>query len=125
MNPASAIRRNFPGGVNYTLDTTGRPEAGQHAIAALAPKGHFGFVTIPAGGLQLNMSTVFLQGLSVRGIVQGDSVPHSFIPQLVDLFLAGRFPFDRFLTRYHFSDINQAIADQSAGKVVKPVFLMS
>jgi aryl-alcohol dehydrogenase len=123
-NPASAIRRNFPGGLNYALDTTGRHEAGQHAIAALAPKGIFGFVTIPAGGLQLNMYTVFLQGLSVRGIVQGDSVPHQFIPQLIDLFLAERFPFDRFLTRYNFSDINQAIADQASGKVIKPVFGM-
>lgn len=123
-NPAGAIRRDFPGGVNYALDTTGRAEAGQHAIAALAPKGTFGFVTIPAGGLQLNMYTVFLQGLSVRGIVQGDSVPHTFIPQLVDLFLAGRFPFDRFLTRYDFSAINQAIADQAAGKAIKPVFSM-
>lgn len=124
-NPGSAIRRNFPGGVNYALDTTGRSEIGQHAIAALAPKGHFGFVTIPAGGLHLNMYTVFLQGLSVRGIVQGDSVPHVFIPHLVDLFLAGRFPFDRFLNRYDFSQINQAIADQASGKAVKPVFSMS
>lgn len=121
-NPASAIRRNFPGGVNYALDTTGRPEAGQHAIAGLAPKGVFGFVTIPTGGLQIDMYTVFLQGLSVRGIVQGDSAPHTFIPELIDRFLAGRFPFDRFLTRYAFSDINQAIADQTAGKAIKPVF---
>ncbi len=125
MNPSSAIRRNFPGGVNYALDTTGRPETGQHAIASLAPKGRFGFVTIPPGGMQLNMSSVFLRGLSVRGILQGDSVPHVFIPHLIELFLAGRFPFDRFLTRYGFSRINQAIADQAAGKVVKPVFIMS
>lgn len=125
MNPASGIRRNFPGGVNYALDTTGQAETSQHAIAALAPKGCYGFVTIPAGGLQIKMSTIFLQGLSVRGIVQGDSVPHAFIPQLVDLFLAGRFPFDRFLTRYDFSEINRAIADQAAGKVIKPVFMLS
>ncbi len=124
-NPASAIRRNFPAGVNCALDTTGRAEAGQHAIAALAPRGRFGFVTIPAGGLQLNMATVFLNGLSVRGIVQGDSVPHVFIPHLIDLFLAGRFPFDRFLTRYDFSQMNQAIADQAAGKALKPVFTMA
>ncbi len=124
-NPASSIRRQIPGGMNYALDTTGRAEIGQHAIAALAPKGHFGFVTIPAGGLQLDMYTVFLQGLSVRGIVQGDSVPHTFIPHLIDLHLAGRFPFDRFLTRYDFSQINQAIADQTAGKVIKPVFSIS
>jgi aryl-alcohol dehydrogenase len=124
-NPASSIRRQIPGGMNYALDTTGRAEIGPHAITALAPKGHFGFVTIPAGGLQLDMYKVFLQGLSVRGIVQGDSVPHTFIPHLIDLYLAGRFPFDRFLARYDFSQINQAIANQTAGKVIKPVFSIS
>jgi aryl-alcohol dehydrogenase len=124
-NVASAIRKNVPGGVNYALDTAGRVESGQQAIAALAPKGSFGFLTIPAGGLHLNMYTVFLQGLSVRGIVQGDSVPHAFIPQLIELYLAGRFPFDSFLTRYDFAQINQAIADQASGKVIKPVFRMS
>jgi aryl-alcohol dehydrogenase len=125
VNITEAIKEIAPGGVNYVLDTTGSAEAGQQAIAALAAKGHFGFVTIPAGGLQLNMHTVFLQGLSVRGIVQGDSVPNVFIPQLIDLHLAGRFPFDRFLTRYDFPQINQAIEDQHAGKVAKPVFSMS
>lgn len=124
-NPASSIRRQIPGGMNYALDTTGRSEAGQHAIAALAPKGHFGFVTIPADGLRLDMYRVFLQGLSVRGIVQGDSVPHTFIPHLIDLYRAGRFPFDRLLTRYDFSQINQAIADQAAGKAIKPFFSIS
>lgn len=123
IKTAEEIRKIVPGGVNYALDTTGRVEGSQQAIAALAPKGQFGFVTIPPGGLNLNMSTVMLQGLSVRGIVQGDSVPDVFIPGLIDLHLAGRFPFDRFVTRYDFAQINQAIDDQAAGKVVKPVFI--
>jgi Zn-dependent alcohol dehydrogenase len=29
------------------------------------------------------------------------------------------------VTRYDFSQINQAIADQAAGKAIKPVFSMS
>jgi aryl-alcohol dehydrogenase len=125
VNVAETIKKVVPGGVNYALDTTGSAEAGQQAIAALAPKGHFGFVTIPAGGLQLDMNAVFSQGLSVRGIVQGDSVPSVFIPHLIDLHLAGRFPFDRFLIRYDFPQINQAIDHQHDGRVVKPVFSMS
>jgi aryl-alcohol dehydrogenase len=120
---AMEIRKTVPGGVNYALDTTGRVEGSHQAISALGPKGQFGFVTIPPGGLDLNIWTVMLQGLSVRGIVQGDSVPDIFIPNLIDLHLAGRFPFDRFVTRYDFAQINQAIEDQAAGKVVKPVFI--
>jgi aryl-alcohol dehydrogenase len=45
-----------------------------------------------------------------------------FIPKLIDLYLGGRFPFDRFVSKYKFEQINQAIDDQARGKVVKPVF---
>ena len=63
------------------------------------------------------------RGISIRGIVQGDSVPDVFIPKLVDLYMNGLFPFDKLVTKYPFEKINQAIEDQAAGKVVKPVFL--
>jgi aryl-alcohol dehydrogenase len=119
------IRKIVPGGVQYALDTSGRADSNQHAVNSLAPKGHFGFVTISPGGLGLNMSTVMLQGLTIRGIVQGDSVPDVFIPRLIDLHLAGRFPFDKFVTKYPFEQINQAVDEQAAGKVVKPVFTFS
>jgi aryl-alcohol dehydrogenase len=122
VETAGQIRKIVPGGVDYALDTTGRAESIQHAANSLAPKGHFGFVTVPPGGLGLNMTTVMLQGLSIRGIVQGDSVPDVFIPRLIDLHLAGRFPFDQFVTKYPFEQINQAVDDQASGKVVKPVF---
>ncbi len=71
------------------------------------------------------MSKVMLRGLSIRGIVQGDSVPDTFIPHLVELHMNGRFPFDKLVTKYPFEKINQAIDDQAAGKVVKPVFTFS
>ncbi|HXX71651.1 MAG TPA: NAD(P)-dependent alcohol dehydrogenase, partial [Candidatus Acidoferrum sp.] len=61
-------------------------------------------------------------GLTIRGIVQGDSVPDTFIPRLIDLHMSGRFPFDKLVTKYPFEKINQAIEDQARGKVVKPVF---
>ena len=69
------------------------------------------------------MSSVMLRGLSIRGIVQGDSVPDTFIPHLVELHMNGRFPFDKLVTKYPIEKINQAIEEQAAGKVVKPVFI--
>lgn len=68
------------------------------------------------------MYQVMTRGLSIRGIVQGDSVPDVFIPHLIELHINGRFPFDRLVTKYPIEKINQAIEDQAAGKVVKPVF---
>jgi aryl-alcohol dehydrogenase len=53
--------------------------------------------------------------------VQGDSRPRDFIPRLVDLFMAGRFPLDRLVTTYDFAAINQAAADATLGATIKPV----
>lgn len=122
LNAAEEIWRAVPGGVNYALDTTGRAATFDQAIASLATKGFFGFVTAPAGSPGLNLSAVMIGGQSVRGIVQGDSAPDAFIPHLIELHMSGRFPFDKLITKYPFEQVNQAIADQTSGKVVKPVF---
>jgi aryl-alcohol dehydrogenase len=122
LNIAEEIWRAVPGGVNFALDTTGRSAIFDQAIASLATKGHFGFVTAPSGSPGLNLSAVMIGGVSVRGIVQGDSAPDTFIPYLVDLHMSGRFPFEKLVAKYPFDQINQAVADQAAGKAVKPVF---
>lgn len=122
VNVAEEIRRLVPGGVNLALDTTGRAESYHVALASLATKGRFGFVTLPSAAFEPDLTTIFLRGLSIRGIVQGDSIPQSFISRLIDLYMGGRFPFDRIVTKYSFDKINHAIGDQAAGKVVKPVF---
>ena len=120
ISVADEIRRIVPGGVGYAFDTTGRADSNQQAIDSLAVKGHYGFCTVPIEAPR--MSRVMIRGISIRGIVQGDSVPDVFIPKLVDLYMAGRFPFDKMVTKYSLEKINEAVADQAAGKVVKPVF---
>jgi Zn-dependent alcohol dehydrogenases, class III len=60
-------------------------------------------------------------GRSVRGIVQGDAIPHLFIPALIQLYASGRFPFDRLIRSYDFEQINDAFAAAATGEVIKPV----
>lgn len=122
LKTAEQVRRLLPGGVDCALDTTGRAESYEQALASLATKGRFGFVTVPADSFAPSLLTMMLGGLSVRGIVQGDSVPDVFIPQLIDLYMSGRFPLDKLVTKYSFEQVNEAVADQASGKVVKPVF---
>jgi aryl-alcohol dehydrogenase len=60
----------------------------------------------------------------LRGIVEGDSTPRIFIPRLIELYVQGRFPFDKLVTFYPFANLNDAIADSETGKVVKAVVRM-
>lgn len=112
-------------GLNYALDTTGNPTVIETAVSCLAPHGVCGLISSGKGAsVSLNLLQMMLGGRVVRGIHQGDSVPGTFIPQLIEFYKAGRFPFDRLLSFYDFKDINQAIADMESGKAIKPVLRM-
>ncbi|HUJ68436.1 MAG TPA: NAD(P)-dependent alcohol dehydrogenase, partial [Syntrophorhabdales bacterium] len=57
----------------------------------------------------------------VVGIVEGDCVSSIFIPQLLDLYKAGRFPFEGMIRTYPFEKINEAVEDSEKGKTLKAV----
>jgi aryl-alcohol dehydrogenase len=60
-------------------------------------------------------------GRKFRGIVEGESIPEIFIPQLIDLYMQGRFPFDKLIKFYPLAEINRAIEDSENGRTIKPV----
>jgi Zn-dependent alcohol dehydrogenase len=57
----------------------------------------------------------------LSGVVEGDADPQTFIPRLIALYREGKFPFDRLVKTFAFSDINAAIQASETGDVVKPV----
>ena len=88
----------------------------------LAPRGKFGFVTGTADRKPLPIEPRrLLLGKSMHGIVEGGSNPDVFIPLLIDLYMDGRFPFDRLVTFYPFEAIAQAFHDVESGASVKPI----
>ncbi|MBN3820250.1 NAD(P)-dependent alcohol dehydrogenase, partial [Paraburkholderia sp. Se-20369] len=94
----------------------------------LAPRGTFGFVGVPPAsaanlGLPGTLRDAMRNGFTYRGIIEGDSDPDAFLPQLMSLYLAGRFPFDRLITTYPLADINRAVDEQRRSLCVKPVLL--
>ncbi len=51
--------------------------------------------------------------------------PQVFIPQLIDYWMSGRFPFDRLARTYPLTAINEAEQASLDGEVVKPVLVPS
>jgi aryl-alcohol dehydrogenase len=123
---AAAVRALAPDGVDYAFDTTGLPALYGAILASLAPKGVLGLVGIAPPGTPLpgEVNTVMTFGHTIKGIIEGDSEPAVFLPQLMDLHREGRLPFDRMISTYPFSQINEAIAAQHRGECVKVVLLM-
>jgi len=117
------IRKIIQNGVDYAVDNTGVASVIRHACSAVAIRGTLGLVggRSPKDDLVINYEQVMQQGLSVRGFIEGHCIPDLFIPQLVELYRKGNFPFDKMISFYPFDRINEAIADQLAGKIIKPV----
>lgn len=118
------VRGILADGVDYAFDTTGHPAVLEAVMQSMAPKGTIGLVGVPADfamPVPLNLIQSMVLGLTVRGITEGDSNPDEFIPQLLDLHRDGRFPFERMIKTFPFSQINEAIEAQHQGKAIKVV----
>lgn len=122
---AAQIIEASSGGVRFSIEAAGVPQALRQAVDCLASPGTCALISgVPQGTeVALDMAA-FLIGKSLIGVVEGASVPQRFIPELIDHYRAGRFPIDQLITLYPFAHINQALEDSVAGSVIKPVVTM-
>ena len=105
-------------GIVYVVETTSNPKMYQLAIDVLNPHGIVALLTGESG-------MGFPGGRKTLGIIQGDAVPQEFIPKLIKLYRAGKFPFNRLIKCYAFGEVNRAIADARRGDTIKPVLRIS
>ena len=112
---AAGLKTITGSGVDYVLEITGSPRLYHLALEVLNPHGTVALIAAPGGSYSLP------QGRRVLSIIQGDAVPQTFIPKMINLYQNGHFPFDRLITYYAFQDINQAIAAAKRGDTIKPV----
>jgi aryl-alcohol dehydrogenase len=119
------MRKACDGGVRYALETSAVPAVFRQAIESLMPAGTCVLLGSARKGSEVSFEMPFLQqGRVVRGVVQGDSIPRDFIPQLVDLIMAKKFPIEKMIKFYDFADINLAARESAAGIAIKPVLRM-
>lgn len=116
------IRDLTGGGSSHAFDTTASPVVLARLVDALAWGGRLGIVGA-APGMTLDLLPVMQLGRQVQGIVEGNSVPRVFIPQLLELRRAGRFPLEKLVRSYPFTDLEAAIADTTSGEAVKAVLV--
>lgn len=120
------VRALTADGVEYAIDTTGVAAVVQQSLAALAQRGTLGIIGVPSdpeAALSLGLIHAQVIGVTVKGIVEGDSDPDVFLPELIELYRQGRFPFDKLVTTMPLSDINEAVAAQHRGEAVKIVLI--
>lgn len=119
----SRVREITGLGAQYAIDTTGNPRVFRQMVDALAPQGFAALVGAAPAGTEasIDIGTFLVMSPTITSVIEGDVVPQEFIPRLVDLFENGRFPFDRLITTYAFSELDRAFADSASGDTIKPV----
>lgn len=125
VDVTQAVKDAAGGGVNYAVDTTGIPAVIGAGAEVLTQNGMLGLVGMPPpdASLPVNIMSIFARGVGIKAIIEGDSDPQKFIPELVQYYLDGRFPFDRLVTLFPFQQINEAFEATKTGAVIKPILI--
>lgn len=124
----TAIRAIVERGVHAIVDAAGAPGLIAAALAGLGKRGTLALVAVPPTPektFDMPWSSLLAQGHTVRGFIEGDSIPDVFIPRLCELYAQGRLPFDQLVRFYPFHEINRAVDDQRHGRTIKPILEVS
>ncbi|MGX9929764.1 NAD(P)-dependent alcohol dehydrogenase [Virgibacillus salarius] len=119
------IKEITNGGTHYAIDTTGVPPVVKQSIHALRPLGQCAIVGVTPEITFDVHNDIMAEGKTIMGVIEGDAIPKVFIPQLVEYYKNGQFPFDKLVKFYEFEQINEAFADSKNGVTIKPIVKMA
>ncbi|PKV76913.1 S-(hydroxymethyl)mycothiol dehydrogenase [Nocardia fluminea] len=124
----TAVRELTGGfGADVVIDAVGRPETWQQAFYARDLAGTVVLVGVPTPDLRLEMPLIdfFSRGGSLKSSWYGDCLPERDFPMLIDLYLQGRLPLERFVSeRIALEDVEQAFHTMHEGKVLRSVVVL-
>ncbi|WP_409275021.1 NAD(P)-dependent alcohol dehydrogenase [Neobacillus sp. SCS-31] len=121
VDVVSEIHKITGKGAQYAFEATGVPALVLQSIKSLAVGGTVAVVGV-GGEASIHIhDDLVAPNRTVVGATEGHSNPPVFIPQLINYYKEGKFPFDKFIKKYPFEQIETAIADMKSGKTIKPV----
>jgi S-(hydroxymethyl)mycothiol dehydrogenase len=124
-DPVEAIKALTGGfGADVVIEAVGHPEVFRQAFFARDLAGTLVQVGVPSPTMTLEVPMIefFGRGGALKPSWYGDCLPSRDFPLLIDLFLSGRFPLDRFVTETVALDqVEEAFAKMQRGEVLRSV----
>jgi S-(hydroxymethyl)mycothiol dehydrogenase len=112
-------------GADVVIDAVGRPETWKQAFYGRDLAGTVVLVGVPTPDMRLTdmpLIDFFSRGGSLKSSWYGDCLPSRDFPLLVDLYLQGRLPLDRFVTeRIGVDGVEDAFGKMHRGEVLRSV----
>jgi S-(hydroxymethyl)mycothiol dehydrogenase len=124
-DPVDAVRALTDGfGVDVAIEAVGRPEVFRQAFFSRDLAGTLVQVGVPDPTMTLEVPMIefFGRGGALKPSWYGDCLPTRDFPLLIDLYLSGRFPLNRFVTETVSLDgVEEAFAKMQRGEVLRSV----
>jgi S-(hydroxymethyl)glutathione dehydrogenase/alcohol dehydrogenase len=127
-NPVQEILRISPGGVDCAVEASGRPDVMRQALESVRARGGRAIIVGNARhGERVELDPrEFNLGKRILGTWGGDSVPDRDFPRYARLLRSRQIDLRPLVsTRYSLDQINVAIDDLEAGRVVRPLVDMA
>jgi S-(hydroxymethyl)mycothiol dehydrogenase len=124
-DPVEGIRALTEGnGADVVIEAIGRPETYQQAFYARDLAGTVVLVGVPTPEMRIELPLldVFGRGGALKSSWYGDCLPERDFPVLIDLYLQGRLPLDKFVSETIALDaVEEAFAKMERGEVLRSV----
>jgi S-(hydroxymethyl)mycothiol dehydrogenase len=114
-------------GADLVIDAVGRPETWKQAFYARDLAGTVVLVGVPTPDMRLDMPLVdfFSRGGTLKSAWYGDCLPERDFPTMIDLYLQGRLPLEKFVSeRIGLDGIEDAFHKMHAGEVLRSVVIL-
>ena len=115
--------RGISNSLQYVFDTSGNQHLLDVGVELLGENGKGGQVAY-GGEAHLSHRDIEM-GKTWVHLIEGCAVPQVFIPQMIELWKQGRFPFDRMITYFDIKKVNEAFEANHKGTAVKAVLIMA
>ncbi len=114
-------------GVDVAIDAVGRPETWKQAFYLRDLAGTVVLVGVPnpTMTLEIPLIDIFGRGGSLKSSWYGDCLPSRDFPVLIDLYLQGRLPLEKFVSEeIGLGDIEAAFEKMHGGEVLRSVVVL-
>jgi len=110
-------------GADYALECIGNAEVMMQAFASIRIGGKCLVMGMAPLGSMLNIAPwEFNLGKTITGSTQGDIKPLVDVPRYVDLYMNGKLPLDKLISKsYRLDQINEAYGALERGEVIRGV----
>ena len=128
VDPVEAIKEITEHGADVCIEAVGNPAVFQQAYDARELAGTLVLVGVPTPDMQWTtpLIDIFGRGGSIKSSWYGDCLPSRDFPMLIDLYLQGRLPLEKFVSeKIGIDDVESAFAKMHDGDVLRSVVMFS